>query len=152
MWEGLGDSVHPDATVSAPEVEAAGHGVHLPVYGRLMRLLTAVLFASLALAACADDDGGGDDGLTAAEVSDMVEAVDGAPACDELYAEGNVLTVSQWKEPCTTESGEATFVPTQSETCADGSKLYWNDRGWWFEGEAVAVGSVPSSARSGCSG
>lgn len=34
----------------------AGHGVHLPVYGRLMRLLTAVLFASLALVACGDDE------------------------------------------------------------------------------------------------
>lgn len=85
----------------------------------------------------------------------MAEAVEDAPACDELYAEGVVLEEPQWQEPCKDADGEATFVPALSQECGDGGRLLWNDRGWWIEGEAFnpdTRGEPPSSAVTECGG
>ena len=106
-----------------------------------MRRLTAVLFASCALVACGNDDGGGE------------PAASEAPACDELYADGSVIEAGRQSEPCMGADGDPVFVPAFSQACADGRKLVWNDRGWWFEGEAFnpdSRGEPPSSAASEC--
>lgn len=97
--------------------------------------------------------------MSADDVQDMQEAVENAPACDELYAEGNVLEEGQHQEPCAKDDGEVTFLGTASEECDDGRKLLWNDAAWWFEGEPVnphPAGSdanvPPDSAYRDCGG
>ena len=115
--------------------------------GGMKRLIAVVAALAFVLAACGDDDQAADDDtvvgemggedITVGELEDMRDAMDDVPTCDDLYAEGNVLTEDKIINGCTDGEGSINIFTSASTDCTDGGKLLWNDWAWWFEGEGV---------------
>jgi hypothetical protein len=92
--------------------------------------IVAGLLLVVAAAGCAGDDGSTP---TASSVppNDM-------PACEEIYAEGKVITNENFGLACVQGDDLISPRPVQLE-CADDRQLLFNDLAWGFFGETMTT-------------
>lgn len=109
-----------------------------------MRRFVLVACAVVLTAACGDDDAGdqvvgeiGGEEITLDDLEEMGDAMDALPTCEDLYADGNVVTEDEVQEGCKDDDGDVVFSGIASYDCTDGGELMWNDHGWWIDGEGV---------------
>jgi hypothetical protein len=104
------------------------------------KMLAVVLAGGFALTGCSDDDGGGDaatDTTKAASDTTADPRVGDVPPCEDLYAQGAIVTLEQVEQGCLREDGEHYLAGVETIDCTDERVLMWNDHAWWYEGEGV---------------
>jgi hypothetical protein len=89
----------------------------------------AVAVAFLVAAGCSSDD-------TSTPSASSVVPTD-MPACDEVYAEGNVID-NEFGLACVLDDELVSPRPVRLE-CGDGRILVFNDLAWGYDGEGMTI-------------
>jgi hypothetical protein len=114
-------------------------------------VLAGVLLVAVSAAACSDPRG-------ESQSSTEIPVPDGLPACDEIFAPGNLIDPATFGDGCRTADDQLQVPRPAVLDCQDGPALMWNDYAWGFEGQPMTMWpandrqKVPTEQAQACLG